>query len=195
VPRFRYDRSSSRKVSRSTFASRRRTNHAAFGQPLSGIQLQPMPGQHPLCIRRPTMAKGPTSGRSAAVGIGRVPSPMPQSRPGRAEGARLVDGSEASVFVESANMVRPRTIADGGRACDPMLGTHAASSAQLLIKMDAPHLLGHPKRQAACACWLIAVFAISVKASSVASSSSKVSSRSDTASSRPSSSAQAIKVP
>jgi hypothetical protein len=133
---------------------------------------------------------------SAAVGIGRLPSPMPQSRPGRAEGARLVDGSEASVFVESANMVRPRTIADGGRACDPMLGTpNAASSAQLLKKMDAPHLLGHPKRQAACACWLIAVFAISVKASSVASSSSKVSSRSDTASSRPSSSAQAIKVP
>jgi hypothetical protein len=85
VPRFRYDRSSSRKVSRSTFASRRRTNHAAFGQPLSGIQLQPMPGQHPLCIRRPTMAKAsykrPSRRRSGSGGCHRLcHSPDPVGR-------------------------------------------------------------------------------------------------------------------
>ena len=49
--------------------------------------------------------------------------------------------------------------------------------------------------QAASACWLMALLAISVRASSVAFSSSSVSSRSDTASSRPSSSAQAMSVP
>src|SRR4051794_10332483 len=53
-------------------------------------------------------------------------------------------------------------------------------------------LLSH---QAASACWLMALLAISVRASSVAFSSSNVSSRSDTASSRPSSSAQAMRGP
>ena len=49
--------------------------------------------------------------------------------------------------------------------------------------------------QAASACWLMALLAISVRASSVAFSSSSVSSRSDMASSRPSSFAQAMSVP
>ena len=56
----------------------------------------------------------------------------------------------------------------------------------------AGQLLGH---QAASACWLMALLAISVRASSVAFSSCSVSSRSDTASSRPSSAAQAMSVP
>ena len=59
----------------------------------------------------------------------------------------------------------------------------------------APPKRGIVGHQAASACWLMALLAISVRASSVAFSSSSVSSRSDTASSRPSSSAQAISVP